>query len=384
MNPIAWLAGPLGAAAASAAAVTTVILLLLMSVLLRRRNRRQRAYLSLIIGAALALVPAAGPLAGAGTPALVSEGMRLFSFLIINAGLLELYTPMRPRNRIAFAFLFLGAAGAVTAQAYTDTVRSVLPAAGTFMLQPVGLAAITSTVLMLVIVLPDIGQKTKYAASVAAVFIGQLFLAAGGFDAGAAGQEWIAAGAAVMPPIYYAIVFMLLFERVFDRLQSVYASSIRDGLTGLYNRRHFLKVANRYASRGLRVSVLFCDIDNFKRLNDTEGHQQADIALRQVAAILADELAGSGAAGRYGGEELVAAVARPGLKPAEIAEAIRKRVEAETPVTLSIGWSSVAEGVSVEEALKQADEAMYASKQSGKNKVTAYRPPRAKASPETG
>ncbi|WP_144340766.1 GGDEF domain-containing protein, partial [Paenibacillus darwinianus] len=75
-----------------------------------------------------------------------------------------------------------------------------------------------------------------------------------------------------------------------------------------------------------------------------------------------------------------AAVARPGLKPADVAEAIRMRVEAETPVTLSIGWSSMAEGVSVEEALKQADKAMYASKESGKNKVTAYRPPRIKAS----
>jgi diguanylate cyclase (GGDEF)-like protein len=185
---------------------------------------------------------------------------------------------------------------------------------------------------------------------------------------------WMPAGAQLLTAAHFHLLFFLLFRRSLERMQSVYISSIKDGLTGLYNRRHFMKKTHRYAGHGLPVSILFCDIDNFKRLNDTQGHHAADEALKRVAAILSEEVSGFGAAGRFGGEELVASIVRPGADPVAIAETIRQRVERETNVTVSVGVCPASEGLSVEEALRKADEAMYVSKTSGKNRVTVHRP----------
>ena len=96
-----------------------------------------------------------------------------------------------------------------------------------------------------------------------------------------------------------------------ERLLLTFQSSITDGLTSLYNRRHFNKKAEQLLRQTKRVAIIFCDIDNFKKLNDTQGHHKADGVLKQVADIIREETAGIGAAGRYGGEELLGLVASP-------------------------------------------------------------------------
>ncbi|MEI0736049.1 diguanylate cyclase [Paenibacillus sp. JTLBN-2024] len=123
-------------------------------------------------------------------------------------------------------------------------------------------------------ILPRIGQRGKYFAGIGVYFV----YAAVGMLARYAGWHaaWIDAATVWLPLAYYTIVFLILFERIVELMQSIYRSSITDGLTNLYNRRFFMKQLNKYAEQGVKVSMIFCDIDNFQKLNDTEGHQRAD------------------------------------------------------------------------------------------------------------
>ena len=120
------------------------------------------------------------------------------------------------------------------------------------------------------------------------------------------------------------------------------------------------------------IAILFCDIDNFKQLNDTQGHLQADIILKQVADIIKEETAEIGISGRYGGEELLACITIAANKVRRVAESIRSRVEVEAGVTVSIGYSVTKQPSSIHDLVKQADEAMYLSKTTGKNKVSSF------------
>ncbi len=167
-------------------------------------------------------------------------------------------------------------------------------------------------------------------------------------------------------------MFLILFERVLELMQAMYHSSVTDGLTGLYNRKFVYNRLARCLNRGIPVSVIFADIDNFKLLNDTEGHQVGDEVLRQVARIMREETDDFGYAGRYGGEEMVALIMEEDAKADKIAEKIRRRVEQETIVTLSIGFSKHKEKLSAEELVQRADEAMYTAKTTGKNRVVPY------------
>lgn len=184
--------------------------------------------------------------------------------------------------------------------------------------------------------------------------------------------EWLLILTALLPVVYFALLFLLLFEWVIERLLNTYQSSITDGLTGLYNRRHFQTKAEQLLRRPKGMAVIFCDIDNFKKLNDTEGHHRADGVLKQVAEIIKEEASGIGSAGRYGGEELLACITLDKVKPNVVAESIRKRVETETIVTISVGVGTSKDGGNVQDIVKLADQAMYHSKTTGKNKVTLY------------
>ncbi|HEX7057335.1 MAG TPA: GGDEF domain-containing protein, partial [Bacilli bacterium] len=176
-----------------------------------------------------------------------------------------------------------------------------------------------------------------------------------------------------LPIVYYMTLFLILFERVVELLQAVYASSITDGLTGLFTRHYMLNRLNQMLLNRGNVSVIFGDIDNFKKLNDTKGHLAGDNALKQAARIMQEESEGIGIVGRYGGEELMVLVDDASLRVENLAERIRRRIAAETGVTISLGYSKSKKGCSASELIMQADQAMYMSKKSGKNRVTGYR-----------
>lgn len=220
-------------------------------------------------------------------------------------------------------------------------------------------------------VTPRIGQPIKYAIGLAVYAISAVLQSIHTYSGGL--SPAFQGLALALPVLFYSIVFFILFRRIVELMQSIYRSAITDGLTGLYNRRHFMKYLDHYASQELKISAIFCDIDNFKKLNDTQGHARADEVLKQVAAIMEEELDGIGITGRYGGEELVALVVDRKVKPAQVAESIRARVASESIVTISIGYSVLRKGVRGDELMKQADKAMYLSKTTGKNKVSDYR-----------
>jgi diguanylate cyclase (GGDEF)-like protein len=180
-------------------------------------------------------------------------------------------------------------------------------------------------------------------------------------------------------------------KRTFDLEQAnkkLESLSITDGLTGIKNRRYFNTIYPREFKRAVRdkkpLALMLLDIDLFKSFNDAYGHLAGDDCLKMVADIIAHEVKrSSDMAFRYGGEEF--AVLLPGTKSdgaAPIAEKIRSRIEVsgfklkgcKKPVTISIGLATCIPNKDISEVqlLSYADEALYQSKQKGRNRVTAY------------
>ncbi|MBR4330273.1 MAG: diguanylate cyclase, partial [Candidatus Riflebacteria bacterium] len=163
--------------------------------------------------------------------------------------------------------------------------------------------------------------------------------------------------------------------------------AITDGLTGLYLVRHFKnKLANeeKRAKRYNKIfSILFFDIDHFKKFNDTYGHHIGDEVLKQVAAIFKNSLRdGIDIAARYGGEEMIALLPETDIKGAYIvAERLRNAVadheftgyKTSLHVTISIGISEFpSSDTDSLELIRKADTALYQSKEGGRNKTTIY------------
>ena len=125
------------------------------------------------------------------------------------------------------------------------------------------------------------------------------------------------------------------------------------------------------------LTVLMCDLDHFKRLNDTLGHVQGDAALRATADVLRRSVRRSDTVCRYGGEEFL--VVLPDTTPDEATvlatrmfTAVHARGEAlELPLSVSIGLTCYRFGDSVESMLLRADRALYASKDYGRNRFSA-------------
>jgi diguanylate cyclase (GGDEF)-like protein len=161
--------------------------------------------------------------------------------------------------------------------------------------------------------------------------------------------------------------------------------AVTDGLTGLYNHRHFHEQLRQAVERSLRtagrVAALMIDVDHFKKFNDREGHPGGDEALRAVARLLSDERRQLDVVARYGGEEF-ALLLEGATKAAatEIAEKIRVRIaKAAIPgadkqplgrLTVSIGVAVCPEDANTPEALLEAaDVALYRAKKSGRDTV---------------
>ncbi len=166
-------------------------------------------------------------------------------------------------------------------------------------------------------------------------------------------------------------------------LEETKKQSHSDGLTGLFNRRYFDDALQGEMNRVQRYegcfSVFFIDLDNFKKLNDTYGHQAGDLTLKVVADILQTMKRTEDTACRYGGEELVLILPETEkMNALVIAERIRKKVE-ETVlefegttfnVTLSGGIASYpADGKEAQELVHAADVALYQAKEGGRNRI---------------
>ncbi|MCI0528688.1 MAG: diguanylate cyclase, partial [Nitrospira sp.] len=172
--------------------------------------------------------------------------------------------------------------------------------------------------------------------------------------------------------------------------QTLLRLSAQDGLTGIANRRRFEEFLDLEWKRALReattLSLIMLDIDFFKTYNDTYGHQAGDKCLKQVASVLNSTLHRPGdLVARYGGEEFVVVLPKTDAKGAvSVAETMRTRVEAlgiahthskaSPHVTISLGVATTIpkHDVSPLDLIATADEALYQSKQEGRNRVKNY------------
>ncbi|WP_373229890.1 sensor domain-containing diguanylate cyclase [Cohnella sp.] len=150
---------------------------------------------------------------------------------------------------------------------------------------------------------------------------------------------------------------------------------ITDNLTGLFARHYLNERIGRKQNRDASGSLIVVDIDHFKKINDTYGHQVGDDILIHVSSIIRGSIRDDDIAARWGGEELAIYLPLLGLEQTErVAERIRSRVESETSpqVTVSCGiseWRSTDEKVSVESLFYKADMALYDAKRHGRNCV---------------
>ena len=167
--------------------------------------------------------------------------------------------------------------------------------------------------------------------------------------------------------------------------QALVAQTLTDPLTGAFNRRHLESQLDQRVGEARREgdhALLIIDIDHFKRVNDTHGHDVGDEVLRRVVAAVSLRKRRSDLLFRLGGEEFVLLLPGANLEQAQaIAETLRVRLaEADLlpgeTITVSIGVSLLGEGQSAEAWIKRADTALYEAKRSGRNRVVlaAHRP----------
>ena len=151
-----------------------------------------------------------------------------------------------------------------------------------------------------------------------------------------------------------------------------------DPLTGLANRHGLERFVERQASSKADVGIIALDVDHFKKVNDTYGHDVGDVVLRHIAQTVSGELRGGDHAFRVGGEEFLVVLADTDAQGAKAtAERLRVRVERQLirsgehslKVTISLGVAVWGSGQGFQSTVKAADQALYAAKRAGRNRV---------------
>ncbi len=180
-------------------------------------------------------------------------------------------------------------------------------------------------------------------------------------------------------------------KRFNDRLRTSVKQTIElavtDGLTGLNNRRyldsHMKMLFNRAKARNRPLSICITDIDRFKSVNDTYGHDSGDDVLKEFSSRIRSTVQGADLACRYGGEEFVVVMPDTAADvAAAVAERLRSIIESKPfsiqsgsgllSLTASMGIATISDGIETpEQLLKQADRALYEAKNGGRNRVVA-------------
>ncbi len=172
--------------------------------------------------------------------------------------------------------------------------------------------------------------------------------------------------------------------------EALRTQSIRDPLTGLYNRRYLEEMMQRETRRAVRsecaLGVMMLDLDHFKSFNDTYGHDAGDAVLRETASFLAKSVRAEDIVCRFGGEEFVVILPMADLKASQArAERIRSKLRELTiihqgqslgMITVSVGVAELPQhGTSPRELLEAADAALYRAKREGRDRVVVAEPP---------
>jgi two-component system cell cycle response regulator len=167
-------------------------------------------------------------------------------------------------------------------------------------------------------------------------------------------------------------------------VQTSIEMAITDALTGLYNRRymetHVGGLVEQAVTRAKPLTVLVLDIDYFKSINDSHGHDAGDDVLREFAVRIRKSIRGIDLACRYGGEEFVVVMPETDMAVATmVAERLRRRNAGDPfpiqegarkiEVTISIGIAGLGRGDTAASMIKRADQALYRAKRDGRNRV---------------
>jgi diguanylate cyclase (GGDEF)-like protein len=174
-------------------------------------------------------------------------------------------------------------------------------------------------------------------------------------------------------------------DEIFQK--QMYESALRDGLTKAFNKKYFTDRLESELTFALRhqsplVLVMF-DIDHFKKVNDTHGHQAGDLVLSELSTLLTSALRAEDVFARYGGEEFAVICRGTDLTQAQIVgERMRKAVESHRftfegthiPVTISVGIAGLPDAAvkDATDLVARADKALYQSKHGGRNRVTIH------------
>lgn len=169
--------------------------------------------------------------------------------------------------------------------------------------------------------------------------------------------------------------------------QEISLASITDALTGIYNKRFFQQRVREEFAKAQRnhfpVSIMISDLDNFKYYVDRFGHPETDLLLQKFATLIRQSLRGADIVCRFGGDEFAYLLPYSGsLEAYAVAERIKGTIlshpflignNEEVFITISFGIASFPEhGDTSEEVLKKADQALFVSKENGRNRITIY------------
>lgn len=182
---------------------------------------------------------------------------------------------------------------------------------------------------------------------------------------------------------YYESSQQVLINYIQEEKDKYERASKLDPLTGLFNRREMMaRMMNeweRQLRKGNPFAVIISDIDNFKLINDTYGHDSGDYVLKMIALIMKDQVRGIDSPSRWGGEEFLLMLVETDLDGGKnVAERIRKYIEntafihkgTKILVTMTFGLSIYqGDDDNIESCIKRADQALYEGKKQGKNRV---------------
>lgn len=179
-----------------------------------------------------------------------------------------------------------------------------------------------------------------------------------------------------------SVYFVHILHELEKARHQAYTLAVTDALTGVYNRRYFMGQAEAEFAKSLRyktpVSIIMMDVDHFKSVNDTYGHDGGDNVLKAISHAASESVRGQDILARFGGEEFIVLLPQTGGDEALlVAERIRHEIGVQQvqhgdqtiQVTASLGVATLTKNVSSLSALlKRADEALYRCKAEGRNR----------------
>jgi len=188
-----------------------------------------------------------------------------------------------------------------------------------------------------------------------------------------------------VPGYISGVTLFLISSYMLDAQHDLALLASTDPMTGLHNRRHFLNESQKILKSASRyqypISVIMCDIDNFKQINDKHGHETGDKVIKAFADCLQRMIRGDDILARYGGEEFMILLPQANDLAAMLA-AERMREEAETlrirghretvRFSASFGVCQITDFSDIQISVSEADTAMYQAKNSGRNRVCLY------------